>query len=91
ADDISERVKGVWNMRMVPISEVQNEIWAEMAREETLKIGRREGRQEGRQEGRREGRQEGRLETAHNMLKGGMSLDDVLRFTGLSREQIAEV
>ncbi|MDR1740252.1 MAG: hypothetical protein LBR38_00165, partial [Synergistaceae bacterium] len=73
------RVKGVWNMRMVPISEVQNEIWAEMAREETLKIGRREGRQEGR------------LETAHNMLKGGMPLDDVLRFTGLSREQIAEV
>jgi predicted transposase/invertase (TIGR01784 family) len=66
-------------MRMVPISEVQNEIWAEMAREETLKIGRREGRQEGR------------LETAHNMLKGGMPLDDVLRFTGLSREQIAEV
>jgi predicted transposase/invertase (TIGR01784 family) len=71
---------------MAPISEVQNEIWAEMAREETLKIGRREGRQEGR----REGRQESRLETAHNMLKGGMSLDDVLRFTGLSREQLAE-
>ncbi|MDR1740270.1 MAG: hypothetical protein LBR38_00260, partial [Synergistaceae bacterium] len=88
------RVKGVWNMRMVPISEVQNEIWAEMAREETLKIGRREGRQEGRRDGERtgiqKGIQNGRLETARNMLKNGMSLDDVLRFTGLSREQIAE-
>jgi predicted transposase/invertase (TIGR01784 family) len=79
---------------MVPISEVQNEIWAEMAREETLKIGRREGRQEGRRDGERtgiqKGIQNGRLETARNMLKNGMSLDDVLRFTGLSREQIAE-
>ena len=42
------------------------------------------GRQEGILEGRLEGRQEGKLEIARNLLKMGMSSDQISQATGLS-------
>ncbi|MCE1713862.1 ISNCY family transposase, partial [Enterobacter hormaechei] len=40
------------------------------------------------QKGRREGLEEGKLETARALLQNGVSLEIIIRSTGLSREKI---
>ena len=50
--------------------------------------GREEGREEGRAEGRAEGRNEAKTEVAKAMLEGGMPMDQISRFTGLTEERI---
>ena len=70
-----------------------------IGRKEGWQEGRREGRQEGRQEGRREGRQEGRLEgrkeglleAAKAMLQGHLPVEQIVRFTGLSQEDVQKL
>ena len=37
---------------------------------------------------RREGREEGRKETARNMMANGEPVDKIIRYTGLTREEI---
>ena len=68
----------------------RKEGWQEGRRE-----GRQEGRQEGRREGRREGRQEGRkeglLEAAKAMLQGHLPVEQIVRFTGLSQEDVQKL
>lgn len=50
--------------------------------------GRQEGRREGRQEGRREGRREGVLQTARTMKDNGFSIEDIIKITHLSVDEI---
>ena len=49
------------------------------------------GRQEGRKEGRLEGRKEGLLEAAKAMLQGHLSVEQIVRFTGLSQEDVQKL
>ena len=56
--------------------------------EEGLAEGLAEGREEGLIEGREEGRVEERLETARRMRSDGLSMEMVVRYTGLSEEEI---
>ena len=44
-----------------------------------------------REEGRKEGRKEGFFQSAINLLKTGLSVEDVAKGTGLSREKINEL
>ena len=55
------------------------------------KVGWQEGRKEGRQEGRQEGRKEGLLEAAKAMLQGHLSVEQIVRFTGLSQEDVQKL
>ena len=41
--------------------------------------------------GKAEGHEEGKLEVAHNMLKNGLSIDDVVKYTNLPRSMIEAV
>lgn len=50
-----------------------------------------EGRQEGRQEGRKEGRQEANLETARNLLSSGLSIEQIVKATGLSVSDVTKL
>ena len=59
--------------------------------QEGRKEGRQEGRQEGRKEGRLEGRKEGLLEAAKAMLQGHLSVEQIVRFTGLSQEDVQKL
>ena len=43
---------------------------------------------EGREEGIEKGKGEGRIEVARNMLAGGLDIEQVARFSGLSLEAI---
>ena len=69
------------------------------ARMKGLREGRAEGREKGLQEGRAKGLQEGRAEgrmaekrdTARAMLKGHLTVEQVMTFTGLSREEVAKL
>lgn len=69
-------------------------------REEGLREGRKEGVREGRKEGMREGLdkglregldkglREGRRDVARNALRKGISIVDVMSFTGMTREEL---
>ena len=50
--------------------------------------GRAEGRAEGWKDGRAEGWKDGKAEVALSMLEGGVSIDQITRFTGLSATEI---
>ena len=72
----------------------KNEEWRSEYMKELLhdddvrEEGRAEGREEGLIEGREEGRVEERLETARRMRSDGLSMEMVVRYTGLSEEEI---
>ncbi|MEA5517786.1 Rpn family recombination-promoting nuclease/putative transposase [Limnoraphis robusta] len=65
------------------------------AREQGLQEGRTQGLQQGLQEGRIEGLQQGLQQgfqqVALNLLRSGMSLEQVANFTGLSVEQVTQL
>ena len=42
------------------------------------------------EEGRKQGIEKGKMETARRMMEAGAPLDDILKFTGLSREKLRE-
>ncbi|MGV8149951.1 MAG: Rpn family recombination-promoting nuclease/putative transposase [Alkaliphilus sp.] len=62
---------------------------------DSLAIGKLEGREEGREEGifigEVKGREEGKLEVAERMLGENLSIDLVVRITGLSYDEIAKI
>ena len=76
----------------------------EQFRQEGMQEGRQEGRQEGMQEGRQEGRQEGMQKgiqkgmqkgaseamhtLAQNMVAEGLSIETIMRVTGLSEQEV---
>ena len=53
--------------------------------------GKQVGWEEGRKEGRAEGRTEGKLELALELLKDGMALDKVAKYSKLSLTIIEEL
>ena len=63
------------------------------AREEGLFEGERKGHAkgiaEGRAEGRAEGNKEGRMETAKNLKAMGLNIDDIVKATGLTVDEVA--
>ena len=65
------------------------------AMEQGFEKGREVGREAGLAEGRVEGRAEGitsqRLDTARSMLADGLPLEKIMRYTGLSKEEIGKL
>ena len=61
-------------------------------RQEGMQKGRQEGMQKGRQEGMQMGRREGTSETLHNlaqnMVAEGLSIETIMRITGLSEKEV---
>ena len=53
--------------------------------------GRAEGRAEGIAEGKAEGIVEGKVETARNLLKIGLDIDQIIVATGLSVDEIRKL
>ena len=58
------------------------------AREKGMAEGVAKGMAEGRAEGRAEGKNLANLATAKRMLEDGMTIEQIIRYTGLSREQL---
>lgn len=54
-------------------------------------LGRREGHEEGLAEGREKGLAEGRAETAKMMLEDGEPISKIMRYTGLTEEEIEKL
>lgn len=63
----------------------------ELGRRKGFRQGRKEGRQEGRQEGREEGQKAEALRIADEMLRSGIDRPAVLRLTGLSEAELAQL
>lgn len=51
---------------------------------------RREATEEGRKEGRKEGEKQKALEIARNLKASGMTLSDIIKFTGLTEKDLLE-
>ena len=51
----------------------------------------KEGKREGKQEGKQEGQHEERLNTARRMLADGLDVAVILKYTGLSAEDVASL
>ncbi|MEE0572333.1 MAG: hypothetical protein UC662_01940, partial [Paraprevotella clara] len=65
---------------------IQNDVLS------TAKLeGLTEGRSKGLAEGRAEGREEALLSTARNLKAMGLSMEDISRATGLSKEDIVKL
>ena len=60
-------------------------------KQEGWEKGRKEGREEGRKEGKEDGRTEGKLEFALELLKDGMALDKVAKYSKLSLSMIEKL
>ena len=60
-------------------------------REKGLAEGREKGLAEGRAEGREKGLAEGRAETAKMMLEDGEPISKIMRYTGLTEEEIEKL
>ncbi|MBD5443792.1 MAG: hypothetical protein HDR34_10405 [Treponema sp.] len=63
----------------------------EMMLKERHDDGRDEGIAIGEKRGEKRGRAEGKIETARNMLKDGLSVDLITKYTGISAQQISEL
>ena len=60
-------------------------------RAEGIKKGKAEGRAEGKAEGRAEGRAEGIFTVAKNMLNEGVSIETIIKVTGLTRREVNQL
>ena len=59
--------------------------------QESLEKGIRKGRKEGREAGVKEGMQQGLEKTAKQLLKDGEAIEKIVRWTGLSEEQLKQL
>ena len=53
--------------------------------------GLEEGRKEGRKEGREQGQKESQIKIAKKMLDKGKSIEEIIEFTELTREEIEKL
>ena len=60
-------------------------------REEGEKIGERRGEKRGLRRGEQQGHAQAMLQTARNMKADGMPISAIIKYTGLTSEQIAEL
>lgn len=64
---------------------------AQKLEQKGIEKGRQEGLQEGRQEGRLEGERDAALKIARSMLASGLDRDSVMKMTGLTADDLAQI
>ncbi|ECA5251798.1 Rpn family recombination-promoting nuclease/putative transposase, partial [Salmonella enterica subsp. enterica serovar Lomalinda] len=64
---------------------------AQQLEQKGIEKGIQLGRQEGRQEGRSEGEREATLKIARTMLQNGIDRNTVMKITGLSENDLAQI
>lgn len=64
---------------------------AQQLEQKGIEKGIQLGRQKGRQEGRSEGEREATLKIARTMLQNGIDRSTVMKMTGLSEEDLAQI
>jgi predicted transposase/invertase (TIGR01784 family) len=88
--------------RIVFVSSDKESLWYYQMREKALfditsgmnfarSEGKAEGKAEGKVEGKAEGKAEGKKELARNMKAGGLSVEQIMAFSGFSRKEIEEL
>ena len=92
---LEEIVKGedeLMNLRKA-IEDINNNegAWRKYSKAEIeLAIEAREARKKGLKEGREEGREEQKIEIAKNMIKDGLDIATIEKYTGLSRKELED-
>jgi predicted transposase/invertase (TIGR01784 family) len=70
---------------------LNSELKYELDTQSRITYARQQGLQEGELKGKLEGELKGKLEIAKSALKMGMSVEDIIRLTGLTHEEIVSV
>ncbi|HHU35985.1 MAG TPA: hypothetical protein GXZ47_02020 [Treponema sp.] len=63
----------------------------ERGREQGIEQGLERGIERGIEQGIERGIEQGKIETARNMLKGGLDLSTIAQFTGLTEEALFKI
>jgi predicted transposase/invertase (TIGR01784 family) len=64
------------------------EKWKREGKRDGIREGIREGKREGKKEGMKEGIKEGKIETAKQMLLDDISIEKIIKYTGLSEKEV---
>lgn len=64
---------------------------AQQLEQKGIEKGIRLGRQEGLNEGKLQGKLEGKLEVARTMLQNGIDRNTVIKMTGLTEDDLAQI
>ena len=71
--------------------EMERQSELEFAKEEGLEEGLQKGMEKGMEEGIEKGIEKGKMDVARRLKQNGMSMGDLMLFTGLSEAQIMEL
>jgi predicted transposase/invertase (TIGR01784 family) len=92
---MSQSIKEEWMMRAIPIEEVAEMVWMRQVRdegrEEGIEKGREEGMEKGIEKGREEGMGKGMQAVARSMRDEGLSVEIIMKCTGLSESEILQI
>ena len=75
----------------IELSDEKYRMYVEDERSEARREGLAEGRSAGLAEGRAEGSYQAKVETAKNLIEIGLSIENIVKTTGLSREEIEKI
>ena len=75
----------------IELSDEKYRMYVEDERSEARREGLAEGRSAGLAEGRAEGSYQAKVETAKNLIEIGLSIENIAKTTGLSREEIEKI
>ena len=81
-DQIRENLLAIENAKRVHATLMQN------AEEKGLKKGLKKGIKQGLEQGLEQGSKHKEIEIARNMLKDNMSIDTIIKYTGLTKKEI---
>jgi predicted transposase YdaD len=76
---------------MFELTRIDYKLGIQGARQEGERKGKRKGERKGRRKGERKGRREGKLEIARSMKAGGELPDKIIKYTGLSADEIEKL
>jgi hypothetical protein len=65
--------------------------WERLGEKKGKKEGIKEGKKEGIREGKKEGKKEGKRETAKRMLLDNFSIEKVIKYTGLTEQEVKKM
>ena len=86
-----EKITSDKELMYVIINQQMAEMDAASSLDRAINKGRAEGEAKGRAEGEVKGRTEGKIEIAKKMKEEGLSIEIIMKTTGLSKEEIEKL
>lgn len=90
-EKVKKRLSTEGRKRLMSVAEELRKEGKMEGKMEGIIEGRKEGKIEGKKEGKIEGMKEGKIEVAKNMLKSGIDEEQIVNFTGLTKDTLKQI